>query len=186
MAVVRNAIMKCSTRRRVATNFGHTVVFEPGVEKLIPGIIVGECRKYGAEVVRYVGGEREMPKSKEPHKVPHLVTSTVHEFPEGEPLPGEVPDEALERLSSSSDIDEQAAADAAIEQRNKLNRKEERVKNAILQLISENDPDNFVVTTGAPKVSAISAKLNGDACTAEFRNLVMKKMETLGLLEPRD
>lgn len=181
MASVRSAIMRHNSARRVATNTGHIIRFAPGQEVTVPGIVVAECRKAGAEIVRYVGGTQEAPESIRKDKVPELISSESS-FVEDEADPNEISEEVLERVSSSTDEDDTAEADAAVKKIDNFSQKETRISNAILAIISEGNEDHFVASTGMPKVNVISDRLGGENVTSTVRDLVWKKMESNGLL----
>lgn len=180
MAQVRNAYMKMATARRVTTNAGYTFTFEPDVEKLIPGIAVQEVRKHGGIIVRHGDGSMVIPESENKMKVASLVTSSSSLVEEDD---HSIPEEALEAVGSTTDEDADEAVVKAVKDMDSFNQKEARIKNAILALLSENDAENFVATTGMPKVSALSSKLGGEAVTAEVRDLVWRKMESAGIIE---
>lgn len=182
----RNAIMVHTQRKRVTTNAGYTMTFEPGVEKFVPGIAVAQAQKYGATVVRYVEGSMEVPRSTDPVKVAELVSSSVVDaaVSEAEEMAEAAQDEAaLEHVEATSEEDAAIEVAAAVENLGSFTQKEARIKNAILKLLSENDPDKFVGVTGRPKISALTTVLGGESLTAEVRDIVWEKMEAEGLFD---
>lgn len=186
MATVRSAIMKSDTRRRVASNAGHIIIFEPGVEVSVPGIIVNECRRAGAQIVKWVGGFEEIPESTDKRKTPELVTSEVTLLSEDEEDPDYIDDEVLERVSAETDADSEHQALEAERRIDKFTKKEGRISKAILALYSEGDESKFVASTGLPKVSAISSMMGGEQITAQVRDLVLRKMDSQGMLPEPD
>jgi hypothetical protein len=185
MVQVRNAVMKMPVDRRVTTNAGYTFSFKLGEEKFIPGVAVQEVRRHGGILVRYAEGSMEVPESADKVKMESLVNSTST-LPKDELAADEVPDEVAESVSSSTNEDDDAAVAKAVKDMETFNQKEVRIKNAILALLSESDPDKFVATTGMPKVTAIAAALHGENVTAEVRDLVWRKMESAGLVGELD
>lgn len=180
MSQMRNAIMRMPMDRRIATNAGYTFNFKKDEDKFVPGIAVQEVRKHGGIIVNYADGSMDVPESANKMKVPSLVTSESS-MPEGE---GEgISVEAEERVTSTTDADDDDAVAQAVKDMDSFNQKEARMKNAIMKLISDNDPENFVATTGMPKVSAISTVMGGEQVTGEVRDLVWRKMESAGLIE---
>lgn len=181
MLKARNAYMVSPVRRRIATNAGHTVIFYPNEEKLVPGIIVGECRRHGVQVVREVGDEVEVPVSTKREKVPELVQSTATLIEDVDPA--DFDESVYENVTSTSDADEEESNEKTVQMMDKFSRKEARIKDAIMALISEGDEDKFVASTGLPKLSAISTRLGGEGVNSQVRDLVWKKMQSHGIID---
>lgn len=178
----KHAIMVHTQRRRVTTNAGYTISFEPDVEKFVPGIVVQQALKHGAEIVRYTDGSMQTQRSANPLKVPELVSSssTMHTPEQDDTAEMEA---AAEYVESSSEEDRAEEVAAAVDELGSFTQKEARIKNAILTLMSENDADKFVATTGRPKVSALSAVLGGENLTSQVRDMVWAKMEGAGIFD---
>lgn len=177
---VKNAIMVHTQRKRVTTNAGYTMSFEPGVEKFVPGLVVGQALKYGATIVRELSDSMNVPRSADPVKVQEIVSSTASDNSQETVSTQQV---AEEYVDSKSDSDDATEVVDAVQQLGSFTPKETRIKDAIFKLLSEDDPEKFVATTGRPKINALSTILGGEHLTSEVRDIVWAKMEAAGLFD---
>ena len=170
MPQVKTAKMISKGDIRIATTAGHIFNFKAGVPKIVPGVAVAECRKYGVEeVTRYRNTDTNVPGVGTVGAVRSEVQNT------DKPSDTAVTEEDL--------VVDREAANNAPEPEPKRNaptytESEIRVRNAIVKMIANPDPGEF--TNDRPKVNALNKRISDMSPSAGMRDRVWDKMVAHG------
>lgn len=166
MPQVKSAKMISKGDIRIATTAGHIFNFKAGVPKIVPAIAVAECRKYGVEeVTRYRNTGADVPGVGTPGAVRSEVQATSR------PSDTAVTEEDL--VPTDADV---ANTPEPESKRNAptYTETEIRVRNAILKMVANPDPDEF--TNDRPKVNALNKRIPDMSPNANMRDRVWDKM----------
>lgn len=162
---LKSAMMVAPGSFTVTSNTGHTIRFESGVEKFVPGIMVGACKKFGAKVTKYFSDTNI-----NYGMAAQMVNSSVHAVPHDPDM------DSVEEVTMASVQEE---VDASATEAERFTAKENRVRGVMNTLISTAD-DRAFTADGTPKLAVVNKMLDDFAVTAETRDEVWAKMNRLG------